>query len=106
MNGALGDDHISEDCTNLNMLIDEVVTADGFDSRKNPFGTIAASKLDIEKELEVLDENDRMLKWEELQKRKSKNDEKIAGMMTNVHRLLSEYGMDAKSPPTRKPQYN
>ena len=106
MNSGLSDDQPREDSMNLDVLIDEVVTADGFDSRKNPFGTVAASKLDIEKELEVLDENDKMLKWEELQKRKTKNDEKIAGMMTNVHRLLNEYGLDAKPQQTRKPQYN
>lgn len=106
MNNGFSDDQSSEDTANLDMLIDEVVTADGFDARNNPFGTVAAAKLDIENELEILDENDKLLKWEELQKRKSKNDEKIAGMMTNVHRLLSEYGLDAKSQQSRKPQYN
>jgi hypothetical protein len=96
----------SEDTANLNILIDDLVTADGFASVKNPFGTVAPSRAEIEKELDILDENDKTLKWEELQKRKMKNDEKIAGMVTNVHQLLNEYGLDGKPTKARKPRDN
>ena len=105
MDSAVEDQH-TEATVNLELLIDDVITADGFNSGNNPFGTVNASRLDIEKELDLLDENDKLLKWEELQKRKTKNDEKIAGMVTNVHQLLSEYGLEEKASSSRKPRYN
>ena len=59
-----------------------------------PFGTKSPTKSDVLKELEKLEDEERQRKFLELQRMKEENDQRISGMVKNVHNLMESYGLD------------
>jgi hypothetical protein len=51
----------------------------------------------VHREIQRIEAQDRLVRWKRLQTVKKKNDEKIGGMIANVHDLMEQYGLRPKS---------